>query len=273
MSHPRALRRGTALRALLGVFVLTAAVLGLARPALGHYPVVKGEVVCAVDDQQVVHWEVSNFTDGADRTMVIDEVTITPAGSNLTGITVGQTVEPNHLDDAEPARGTSVFPGDATHEVTLTITASWRRPDGSVSTKEPETRSATVKLPGDCKDTTTTTTTTVPDSTTTTTTTTTVPESTTTTTTAATTTTTTAATTTTTVAPTQVLGTVQERQAGGQAGQIAAQADSRQVAGQQLPRTGSPTLAMSALALALVAFGSVLTRTAHRPAPARHRRR
>lgn len=114
------LRRLAALS--VAAFAGATAALVLASPASAHHPTVAGKAVCdSAKGDWVVSWTVGNTED--DLTGEILEVTLTPAGTTVTNITVGATIPE---DGDGTLDGVQRVPADQ-QSASLTVKALWVR--------------------------------------------------------------------------------------------------------------------------------------------------
>lgn len=128
----------------LAALLVMGAIVGLATPASANHPVVSGRVAC-VGDQQVVTWTVENSesVSGTDRTMTVDEISVSPG--TVSGVEAGDVLPPTPRAGSSRT-ATTVLPGDWTGRVTLAVLAHWS--DGGL---QDQVRRATVEVPGGCE--------------------------------------------------------------------------------------------------------------------------
>jgi LPXTG-motif cell wall-anchored protein len=116
------------------------AALTLASPASAHHPTVSGKATCE-DGGWIVTWTVRNSE--RDLTGEVRAVTLTPAGTTVDGIAVGDTL---------PMRGNGVLTGvqkvDAgATRASLEVTVKWIRNGKKIVQSD----KGSVKLKGKCK--------------------------------------------------------------------------------------------------------------------------
>ncbi len=123
-------RRGRARLRVVGIVAVMALVtvavfMGV---AYAHHPVLSGETTCTNGDHEIT-WTIGNSE--GDKVM-----TITSASASLGGDTFAVTGYSPTVDPSESTLATSIVPGTATGDVTLTVSASWT--NGQTATRYTE---------------------------------------------------------------------------------------------------------------------------------------
>lgn len=124
--------------------IVGGAVAGFVLPAFANHPDLSARVACVGHDQ-VVTWTIENSetADGTNRTMVIDEISVTEG--DVVGVGEG-TEFPPRPKDGSSRTATTVLPGGLKGTVTLSLRVHFD--DGGL---QDVTRSVSVDLPGDCE--------------------------------------------------------------------------------------------------------------------------
>ena len=138
--------------AVLAVVLAGAVSMFGAAVALANHPILSGQAACN-QGQFVITWTVQNSettiaSGGTGRTMTISALSVAPGSLPVSGISVGQVLQPQPLSGSS-ATGTTTVPGSTTGNVTLSVTGHFFEPNGT-DTGLIDTETVSVGLSGGC---------------------------------------------------------------------------------------------------------------------------